>query len=143
VPEAPAAPPRRGGPRWFWWAVAAGVGAGAAVVGVVVAGAVGGPSRPPATTVVVNQALAPSGLTATRLGGSSVQLRWTDNSGGRDGFLVEFEPPLASGLPSESVSPGSTSWLVVGTRAGQTCFQVRVVVGSDESAWPSSSRVCA
>lgn len=82
---------------------------------------------------------APSGLLHTvDYNGASINLRWTDNSDGEDGFIIQRNTDGAGFVEDGRVGAGVASYVSTGLGAGTHVFQVVAYDGSGQSA-PSST----
>ena len=81
---------------------------------------------------------APSGLTATAVSSSRINLAWTDNSDNEAGFVIERSPNGVTGWLSltPSTAPNATSYSDTGLAAATAYFyRVKATNASGDSAW--------
>lgn len=85
--------------------------------------------------------IAPSGLTATAVSDSQIDLAWTDNSSVESGVKIEQSPNGSTGWTLiHTTGANATSYSVTGLSSGTTYyFRVRAYVGSDTSAYSNTA----
>jgi hypothetical protein len=89
-----------------------------------------GSTPPPATLA------APSGLSATTISASQINLTWTDNSADETGFEVERATGALGYIRIATTAANATSYASTGLAAGtQYSFRVRAVGASGASAY--------
>ncbi|MEO9871501.1 BspA family leucine-rich repeat surface protein [Ekhidna sp.] len=74
---------------------------------------------------------APSGLTASTISSSSIQLTWTDNSTDETGFKVERSLSVDSGFESFALLPANATYLVNHELSAGTTYFYRVSAFND------------
>jgi Zn-dependent metalloprotease/transcriptional regulator CtsR len=83
---------------------------------------------------------APSGLTATPISSSRIDLAWVDNATYEGGFKVERSADGVSFTQIAVLGANSTSYSSTGLVAGQTyTFRVRAYEGANDSAWSNTA----
>lgn len=82
----------------------------------------------------------PSGLSATAVSSTQINLSWNDNSNNEDSFEVEYRQGTGSWLTAGTENTNSQSSSVSGLSASTTySFRVRACCGSDCSGWSSTA----
>ena len=99
-------------------------------------GGASGNSNVANATTLVGPPVAPSGLAATALSGSDIQLNWTDNAGNETGFQIDRSPNGTTGWTQVgTVASNVTTFINTGLTTTTTYFyRVRAVNGSGASA---------
>lgn len=85
---------------------------------------------------------APSGLSATAVSETEIQLRWSDNSNNEDGFRIYEKKGSCSGdfVALGTVSKGTTSELIVGLAPGTTaCYKITAFNQAGESGYSNTN----
>ena len=83
---------------------------------------------------------APTGLTATAVSSSQINLQWTDNSGNESGFRIE-RSSNGSGFTQIAVTgPNSTSYMSAGLAKNRNYnYRVRATNASGDSAYSNTA----
>ena len=86
-------------------------------------------SAPSGTELVNDPSIAPQ-VTSVTARGSSVEIRWTDRSGGQATFIV-VEVKGETGTPVRRVDPGSAGVIIEGLdpAANRYCYQILALTG--------------
>ncbi|MEO1053284.1 MAG: Ig-like domain-containing protein [Bacteroidota bacterium] len=83
---------------------------------------------------------APSGLSASATSSSSINLSWTDNSSGEDGFRIERRIGSGSWSVIATAATGSTSYTDNGLATSTTySYRIQAFIGSDNSAYSNTA----
>ena len=79
---------------------------------------------------------APTGLTATTVSSTQINLAWTDNATNETGFEIERSPDGTTFTPLATVAANVTTYAHTGLTAGTTHhYRVRATNGTGPSAW--------
>ncbi|WNJ20200.1 Ig-like domain-containing protein [Pontibacter sp. G13] len=82
----------------------------------------------------------PSGLTANAISSTTIDLSWTDNSTGEDGFAIERRQGSGSWAQIATVASGVTSYSHAGLSASTSYdFRVRAYIGTDYSSYSNTA----
>ena len=79
---------------------------------------------------------APTGLTATAVSSTQINLAWTDNATNETGFEIERSPDGTTFTPLATVAANATTYVNTGLTAATTYhYRVRATNGTGASAW--------